>query len=581
MRLIFSTIIFLLTCTFSFVLGQNKMDRKLVLEAFIDEYHMVNDTVVWAKEIQKYTSFPKNLASKDDLELVSTVLWAQAYARTLDQLNSQSDSLFQAAIQTAKENNKIDLYIWANMSYGFYLYTYRLPAKAMPYYVQVMQDIKRMSPSSMIQAGDTYKKIGYFLSTLGDYKEAIVYLKLAQKNVKTSSKDYGIILNCIGRCYFRIQDHKQAEVYYQIALKSSHQMGDVIRQAKIYGDLAEVYQVHQEFDRAEEALMKDISLSEQSKNPQNTMYAKILLGRLMLAQNKLAEASQALEAAFAIAKSKTYFKSSEYEIVKLQINLYHKQRDDQKELAARRRLDILENEIALTDGQRMLKQLSIETQKEILNLNLEAERNKHRQETLIRRSVVTISLLLFITLIFVVISFRRRNKLRLTTYENRVMKLHLEKVTSENKLNETRKTLSAYRVYLSDKNDQIETLQREIENNNNSSLSTIESNNGKLQELLQSHLMSEENWQTFKEVFIQEEPDYYHYILEHFQGLTDSNLRIIFLQKMGFNNPRIAQILGITLDAVKKNKQRMRKKYGALYDAYSKINKEEEEAKVN
>jgi DNA-directed RNA polymerase specialized sigma24 family protein len=49
------------------------------------------------------------------------------------------------------------------------------------------------------------------------------------------------------------------------------------------------------------------------------------------------------------------------------------------------------------------------------------------------------------------------------------------------------------------------------------------------------------------------------------------------LQKMGFNNPRIAQILGITLDAVKKNKQRMRKKYGQRYTDYYNLDKVEEE----
>lgn len=577
MNLIFTVVFLLFTGNLFGVLTQGQTDRKDALEVFIDKHQPHQDTILLRSSIGKDISLDKNEFFREDFYIVERVRLAQAYAITLDQLNPKSDTLFKAAIQTALLIERRDLHIWANLAYGFYLYTYRLPAKAMPYFVRVMQEIDQLPESSIIQAADSYKKMAYFLTTLGDQQGAIQYLKLAQKHAQPESIALGDILNSIGRCYFKLQDYKQADTYYQQALKASQSIGDHLREAKVWGDLAELYQVRQEFGKAEQALQKDISLSEQYNNPQNTMYAQILLAKLMLVQSKFAQASAALDAAMAIATSKSYFKSSEYEIVKLQIKLFHAQDNDRMELYAHRRLDTLESQLAFTDGQGILKQVSMETQKETLNLNLEAERIKRRQETLIRRSVVAISLLLFVTVILVIIVYRRRNKLRLTNYENRVMKLQLEKVTSENKLNETRKTLSAYRDYLSDKNNQIETLRLEIEKSKKSSLSAIETSNGKLQELLQSHLMSEDNWQTFKEVFIQEEPMYYQYMMEHFEGLTDSNLRILFLQKMGFNNPRIAQILGITLDAVKKNKQRMRKKYGALYAAYYSPNKDEEE----
>ncbi|WP_293300685.1 hypothetical protein [Pedobacter sp. UBA4863] len=45
------------------------------------------------------------------------------------------------------------------------------------------------------------------------------------------------------------------------------------------------------------------------------------------------------------------------------------------------------------------------------------------------------------------------------------------------------------------------------------------------------------------------------------RDLTESNLRIVLLQKIGLNNAETANLLGITTEAVKKAKQRMRKKY--------------------
>lgn len=54
--------------------------------------------------------------------------------------------------------------------------------------------------------------------------------------------------------------------------------------------------------------------------------------------------------------------------------------------------------------------------------------------------------------------------------------------------------------------------------------------------------------------------------MENFPEITDSNLRIILLQKLGFTNAEISGLLGITIDAVKKSKQRLKRKLGEKYD---------------
>lgn len=577
MRFIFTIFILLFTNNWFVVLGQSSQYRKLTLETLSEQNFPVNDTITLTRVIQKEIDRDKTSYLHNDLQILKNVLLANAHANIVDKINPRSDTLFHTAIQASQKEHKRDLYIWATIEYAFYLYTYRFPAKAMPYFVRAMHEMEQLPEDKRLNTANSFKKIAYFTSTLGDQQETIKYLTLAQKYAKPGTRDSGDILNSLGRYYLRLKDYVKADHYFQLTLSESQKNGDRIREAKVYGDIAELYQINGQYDEAETALLRDISLSRQHDNPQNTMFAQIMLTKLMLKQNKLTEASAALHEAMIIAESKPYFKSSEYEIVKLQITLARKLNDERLELLSHRRLDTLEKHLALTDGKSVLQQVSIEAQKEILNLSLETERGKRQREVLIRRAFVAIGVLLLVIILFVVIAYRRRNKLRLTNYENRVMKLQLEKVTSENKLNETRKTLSAYREYLSDKNNQIETLQKEIEHSKNSPLSSIETRSGKLQELLQSHLMSESNWQTFKEVFIQDEPLYYQYVHENFEGLTDSNMRILFLQKMGFNNPRIAQILGITVDAVKKNKQRMRKKYGESYNAHYSMEKVEED----
>ena len=73
--------------------------------------------------------------------------------------------------------------------------------------------------------------------------------------------------------------------------------------------------------------------------------------------------------------------------------------------------------------------------------------------------------------------------------------------------------------------------------------------------------MTDENWNNFKNVFNYEQKEFVKHLNQHFPSLTESNLRIIYLLKLELNNVEIAQLLGITTDAVKKAKQRLRKKY--------------------
>lgn len=70
--------------------------------------------------------------------------------------------------------------------------------------------------------------------------------------------------------------------------------------------------------------------------------------------------------------------------------------------------------------------------------------------------------------------------------------------------------------------------------------------------------------------FQKEHPQFYNLLEDEFPEITDSNKRILFLQKLNLNNNEIAELLGITTEAVKKSKQRLKKKLGDKFDLLSK-----------
>lgn len=560
--LVRSTFLFIFILLVSSAFAQESADLRKAIDSYIEMANQLHDTT----SVRRL--FLRKNGDNKELRTVENVLLANSYAKTLDRKNAISDHLYKSTVDVPENALKDGTHIWALVEYGFYLYTYRKPNEAMPFMVEAIHLIEQNPEIWIPNTAETLKKIGYFLTTLGDQNRAIQFLKIAEKHAKPGTTQLGDILNSIGRCYFILKQNPTAHHYYLRAMSTAQQSNDHVRQAKIWGDLATTYQQQNKNEEAEKAWLKDIELSKKYNSIQNTMFASTQLAKFWIESEKWDQAASMLTEALTIARSKAYFKKNEYEITKLQIIVAQHKNNFNEELVARRKLDTLELEMASLDGDNVLQNLNLETQKEMIRLSLEAEREARSKELIIRNGLLLIGILILLILVFFVLATRRKHKILLSSYENNIMKLQLEKVTSENKLNQANKTLSSYRDYLFEKNQQINELQAEIKNFDKSSSIITESHKAKLEELLESHLLSEDSWQTFKTVFTQEEPEFFQNIIDNFSDLTESNLRIIFLQRMGFNNPKTAQILGITIDAVKKNKQRMRKKYGYAYTQY-------------
>lgn len=179
-----------------------------------------------------------------------------------------------------------------------------------------------------------------------------------------------------------------------------------------------------------------------------------------------------------------------------------------------------------------------------------------------------IATLLLLLLLLIVFINKKQEKNRKNEYEKKVLQLQLDKVESEQKLDNAHITLESLNTYLTEKNLQIENLNKEISiAKTQSSFSILEKREQKLQTLLDSHLMTNDNWQKFKSAFQNEQKDFYNQLISDFPDFTESNLRIILLSKLGLSNQDVSSLLGVTIDAVKKAKQRLKKKIGSDYNS--------------
>ena len=548
---------FLFLSSFSSI---SKNDERILIEKIIEQNKNVTDSIQLQNNFKKLDISSTSFLSKS-LKSIYQVYLANLYAQTNDKLNKKSNSLFESALKVSKNVNSPELQIWVNTQYGYYYYNFSQYQNAYPYFMEASKLLDLTKDEDIFSKSDVYKKNAFYFMNVKEFDKSEKYLLLALKYTNKKDHEYGTILNAIGHVFMNKNNINKANNYFELTKEYAIQNKDEIRYAKALGDIASINILNKQYNLAIDNLKKDIKISKKLKNARNLMYANIQLGKLYLQLNRIDDAKIILNEAKEYASQKIYLNSFEYDIYKILLEIAVKNNNTNEELISRRKLDELELELQKTDGQNVINEINWKIQQDNFNFKFEAEKAEQEKTTILKNALFLISFLLIIIILFVIISYRRRIKIQNFNYENKVLSIQNDKLKSENKLNETTKTLEAYKTYLSEKNKQIVTLKKEINTVSNSNFSNKAQQYDELVNLLDSHLMTAKNWTNFKSIFDHEQKNFIEHLDQNFTGLTESNLKIIYLLKLGLTNIEISQLLGISADSVKKSKQRLKKKY--------------------
>lgn len=491
-------------------------------------------------------------------QVVAYVLMANSYDKVMDSRNDYADFLYREAERLAKANKDLSMSLWARMNFINNRYFFRDYEQLIPVLLSVMNDLQRKSNTKVIFPTETYKLIGWILQTMSDTEESLYYLQKALETAKPDSEDQATLLYSVGLHYFRIKNYVEAEKYFDRTAEIALKINDISRYAKVLGSKAEILEKDGKIPEAIELAKEDVKLSKEAEDEQNTIYSLVLLSRLYINSNRPNEAIPYLAEAEKIAYSKPYYISARRRIVMMKLELLDGQ-NAAKELSLLKELKVLEDSVKKADGEMAVRNSQYQIQKRKYEINLEKTKAAYRQKTNI---YIIICIVLLFTASFIYWSYRNKLKNRSLAYDKLVLEMELEKHTHELKLSETELNLNSQIEYLKNKNTQIKKLNFEIQKLERTPGYNLEKKEGKLHALLDSHLMTDDNWKLFKLEFQKTFPDFYEDLLANFPDLTDSNLRIILLLNLGFSYSEAASLLGITSEAVRKSKQRMKKKYG-------------------
>lgn len=472
--------------------------------------------------------------------------------------NNFSDKYYLKALDLEEGYSYQNVRIWVKVMYGFYLYRCLKASEALPFILEGEKGLEDIPKELVLDLTQTYKKLGYFFGTLGDYTSGIKYLDLGQRQEQISPKLKAEILDNLGLLTLKSGgDTLQAMKIFELAQTLALSENDSLRYAKILGNQAAVFEGMKDYHKALLLLDKDLEISRSLGNDRNTIFALVMRIRLNIANKETKDVRHMIaEAETLLLGSDDKKTILELEIHKL--NLAMQSNDIGRELNARRRIERLQDSLRFLDGDPVLSQLKFMADKQKYADKLSLAQAVIKKKQAERRLWLILSLLVLVLFFFIYNAVRSRARKRIRDYEYQLLNLKYTKAELDRELVSSKSQVEEYVAYLKRNNEQINVLSAMLEEKGN----VVEKDREELKILLQSHLITEEKWQEFKLLIVKEFPNLLQDIQSRFPDITESNLRVIVLMKLGLNNKEVANVLGVTPDAIKKSMQRLKKKLG-------------------
>lgn len=498
-------------------------------------------------------------------ECVYDVFRATWNGNAIATINKHSNQYFQNAFRLLKNKSKRNnIEVWTNVNYAWYCYMGRDMQNALKYYSKVIQKLPVMPSEDVIDPVNTYKHIGYFLGTINETDSSISYLKKAISFCQNTGqhKLKSEILDNIGQYYLFLKNYSAAMNYQDSALHEVLKTNDSSRLAKILGNQARLFLQQNQYAKAITLLKQDILISERMKDSLNLMFADNLLSDAYWGNKNVGQALSYLNKSLAIAQYYPNLQSDEFNFLKKKLECIRQAHLPIDTTAMLLRMGALRDVIDHTDGQNAIDLVRMGYTNTLYAAEGDKVAASLQKERAFKRVYGLLAMLLLGVIFWVVRTYRKQIKISEESFEDTLRKIEIKKADSEQKWAEANQDLASYLVLLNERNSHIEELKEELEKHKQNHSEANNYPSSRLDEILQTHLITEENWLNFKRAFIHENLDFYNELIGSYPGLTESNLRIIFLSKLTLKNQEIANILGVSYDAVKKAKQRLRSRLG-------------------
>lgn len=508
-------------------------------------FRHVPETVVMGY-LDQLTLIARQLDDKA-LECVVFDLKADYYAVNL-QYNDKSIAYYQRAIDFATEN-KMPLYAAIYLHHeGKFYYNFKRNTIACLSFLKAQERFKAIGFDKVPNMSTYYSQLADFYYHLGDYNNAEIQAQNALKYPAGSQRDKITMINTLGLIRRNRREYPRALSYFNKALDLAKQSKDTVWIGIVTGNIGSVYFNLGNYEKALPDIKADYAQSLKYGEKDNAAIALLRLVKINLQKKAVAQSIKLLDTAELLIKNidipSLNIKTDIYD---LRAQCYEKMGDPARALAFRKIYELTKDSLA---AQNNIAAVDVVKMQYAIGKQL-AEDSRLKAQARERNAVFII---LFLLVIILLLLYSRQ---ALKARKDKEL-LISEKRRVDEELKHTTMKLQTYTEHIRKNNKLIDSFKEQIDQlKNKNADSTVVKH---LEELMQAHIMTDENWLEFKKIFMKVYPDFLFNLKKNFLNLSETDIRLLTLIKLQSSNKEMANMLGITPDGIKKARQRLRKK---------------------
>jgi len=435
---------------------------------------------------------------------------------------------------------------------GLYYFTFNQQSGACQYFLQAMDQFRTIGFKNIPEIATYILEQAKFYYALKDYATAKPLLETALQYPIKNTRVKISVINTIGLIYRSNRQYVEAIDYFKRALDTAKAKKDSAWIGISTGNIGSVFFMRGLFDKAMPYLRADYNSSVKYEQYGNAAQTLLRITRISRAVGQVQLAARQLDTAQAlINKSKEDVLEFRMELFDQKESLFQRLNIPDSAFFYSKKFEIYRdsllqrNNVALIEGVK----LKWETEKYRSQINI----LKLRADTDAFQRNAVIAILFLLMIIFLLVF----NRFRLDAKRDQEMLL-VRKRRVDEKLKTAAESLQQYTENLKQNNLLIEKFKSEIELYK--AQTTDQAGTDHLERLMQAHIMTDETWDEFKKLFTRVHSGFFSKLRNKYPNLTDTDTRLLALVKLGLNNREMANMLGITLEGIKKSKQRLRKK---------------------
>lgn len=426
----------------------------------------------------------------------------------------------------------------------------------------------------MLEAYDLFKAAGFehvpeitthlhtmanFYYHIEDFENTRLLLSEAIQYKASSPAEEANMTNTLALTYQKLGDDQGALTYFNRALEVARAAGDSAWIGILSGNIGAIHYRAGQYDKAIRDLELDYRLSLKYDQWRSAAGAMLTMIQCHLSKGNMAKADSLLKLSVPLLERVGDLELwiSYYDIMAL---LSEKKGQVDIALAYRKRYNAAKDSLQVVNDLAAVNRFKLKWEMDRHKAEVDKLKTEATMEVYKRNSLIAMLLLL---MVISVLTYNRqvlKRKKERELFEKQEALLQSEKARTMEELQHATQMLDRYTENLRQKNALIEEFKTEIENLQLRHAGPDEERIGVLQKLMSANIMTDDTWDEFKKLFDKVHAGFLLRLRERFIQVTETDIRLLTLLKLGLNNREMSNMLGVTTEAIKKSRQRLRKK---------------------